>query len=146
MRGSFAGSTFVPEEIFEPKQLHMASLKIQADIGLLSVWCACGPFTSQKTFSFEQLCDLLELAKKELPNIGPFIDRTSTAARSPHLNVDFDEFMDALLAKIDETLSGIGNVISSAEEWRTTDGGSFNHTKALYRILRESVDDPLINR
>lgn len=36
---------------------------------LLHVWCACGPFSSSKTLSYEQLCDLIELVRKEQPNI-----------------------------------------------------------------------------
>lgn len=36
---------------------------------VLHVWCACGPFTSSKTLSYEQLCDLIELVRKERPNI-----------------------------------------------------------------------------
>lgn len=99
---------------------------------LLHVWCACGPFSSSKTLSYEQLCDLIELVKKERPHIlilvsakhfsvtekccaflrvvklqiGPFIDRTSPVVKSPQCCYTYDDLMGILLAKIDEALSG----------------------------------------
>uniref|UniRef100_A0A0R3RYD7 DNA polymerase alpha subunit B n=1 Tax=Elaeophora elaphi TaxID=1147741 RepID=A0A0R3RYD7_9BILA len=108
--GSFAGDVFVPDEIFEPKEPSTAPLRKQRDVDLLHVWCACGPFSSSKTLSYEQLCDFIKLVRKERPNvlilIGPFIDRTSAAVRSPQCCYTYDNLMDMLLAKIDDALSG----------------------------------------
>uniref|UniRef100_A0A915PZ82 DNA polymerase alpha subunit B n=1 Tax=Setaria digitata TaxID=48799 RepID=A0A915PZ82_9BILA len=98
LRGTFVSDVFVADEIFEPKEPLISSLQKQSNIDLLHVWCACGPFTSAKTLSYEQLCDLLEL-------IGPFIDRTSSAVKSAQCCYTYDEFMDMLLAKIDNALS-----------------------------------------
>uniref|UniRef100_A0A1I8EUL5 DNA polymerase alpha subunit B n=1 Tax=Wuchereria bancrofti TaxID=6293 RepID=A0A1I8EUL5_WUCBA len=112
LRGAFVGDNFFPDEIFEPKEPSIASLNKQSDIDLLHVWCACGPFTSSKTLSYEQLCDLMELVKKERPNIlilvliGPFIDRTSPVVKSPQCCYTYDDLMNMLLAKIDEVLLG----------------------------------------
>ncbi|VDK85612.1 unnamed protein product [Litomosoides sigmodontis] len=110
LRGSFAGDAFMPDEIFEPKEPSIAPLKKQSDIDFLHVWCACGPFTSSKTLSYEQLCDLIELVRKERPDIlilvGPFIDRTSPAVKSPQCCYTYSDLMDMLLAKIDDCLSG----------------------------------------
>ncbi|CAG9535205.1 unnamed protein product [Cercopithifilaria johnstoni] len=110
LRGSFAGDTFVPYEIFEPKEPSIAPLKKQPNIDLLHVWCACGPFSSSKTLSYEQLCDLIELVRKERPDIliliGPFIDRTSPIVKSPQCCYTYVDLMDMLLTKIDDALSG----------------------------------------
>ncbi|KAL4003344.1 DNA polymerase alpha/epsilon subunit B family protein [Acanthocheilonema viteae] len=110
LRGSFAGDIFIPDEIFEPKEPSIAPLKKQPGIDLLHVWCACGPFSSSKTLSYEQLCDLVELVRKERPNvlilIGPFIDRMSPVVKSPQCCYTYGDLMDMLLAKIDDALSG----------------------------------------
>ncbi|KAM3723083.1 DNA polymerase alpha subunit [Dirofilaria immitis] len=109
-RGVFVSDTFVPNEIFEPKEPPIAPLNKQQDIDLLHIWCACGPFSSSKTLSYEQLYDLIELVKEERPNIliliGPFIDRTSPVVRSPQCCYTYEDLMDVLLAKIDNALSG----------------------------------------
>ncbi|KAK6102034.1 DNA polymerase alpha/epsilon subunit B family protein [Brugia pahangi] len=110
LHGAFVGDNFFPDEIFEPKEPSIASLNKQSNIDLLHVWCACGPFTSSKTLSYEQLCDLMELVKKERPNIliliGPFIDRTSPVVKSPQCCYTYEDLMNMLLAKIDEVLLG----------------------------------------
>uniref|UniRef100_A0A8R1Y156 DNA polymerase alpha subunit B n=1 Tax=Onchocerca volvulus TaxID=6282 RepID=A0A8R1Y156_ONCVO len=108
--GTFVGEIFVPNEIFEPKEPSIASFNKQSDIDLLHVWCACGPFSSSKTLSYEQLYDLIELVRKERPDIliliGPFIDRTSPVVKSSQCCYTYNDFMDMLLAKIDDALSG----------------------------------------
>ncbi|EFO26626.2 DNA polymerase alpha subunit B family protein [Loa loa] len=112
-RGAFAGDIFVPDEIFEPKEPSAAPFNKQAEIDLLHVWCACGPFSSSKTLSYEQLCDLIELVRKERPNIliliGPFIDRTSPVVKSPQCCYTYDDVMEMLLTKIGEALLGINS-------------------------------------
>ncbi|MCP9258223.1 DNA polymerase alpha subunit B [Dirofilaria immitis] len=116
-RGVFVSDTFVPNEIFEPKEPPIAPLNKQQDIDLLHIWCACGPFSSSKTLSYEQLYDLIELVKEERPNIliliGPFIDRTSPVVRSPQCCYTYEDLMDVLLAKIDNALSG-----TNSSKWK----------------------------
>ncbi|VDM29810.1 unnamed protein product [Toxocara canis] len=63
------GSIFVPVEVFEPKKMQLSSIFRQPGIGRLHIWCAAGPFTSDDSFSYEQLCDLLDLAKQHQPHV-----------------------------------------------------------------------------
>ncbi|VDN06024.1 unnamed protein product [Thelazia callipaeda] len=110
MQGTFMGSLFVPDKIFEPKEPPLASFERQSGTDFLNVWCACGPFTSSTTLSYEQLYDFIELVNKEKPDvlilIGPFIDRTSSVVRSSKCCITYDELMETLLGKIDDALSG----------------------------------------
>ncbi|VDD92327.1 unnamed protein product [Enterobius vermicularis] len=102
------GCSFTPTEIFEPPLMSRATLNSQRGIDNLSLWCAAGPFTSADSLSYEQLYDLLELANKQSPDVlilmGPFIDRTSKAARSPTLTRTFTETFESLLANTCEVL------------------------------------------
>ncbi|VDN57165.1 unnamed protein product [Dracunculus medinensis] len=116
------GSCFTPTLLYEPKLPKMAKIT-RVQQSKFEIWCAAGPFTSPHTFSFEQLYDLLELAKTELPDVlilvntsqclkvGPFIDRTSVASDSPDLNISFEEFFECLLINIGDMLSRQVNLI-----------------------------------
>ncbi|VDK48546.1 unnamed protein product [Anisakis simplex] len=98
------GSLFVPSEIFEPAKMQLSSIVNKSVVDQLSIWCACGPFTSNDTLSYEQLYDLLSLVKQQKPNIlilmGPFVDRSSKAVLSPQFNMKFYDLFENLLLKI----------------------------------------------
>uniref|UniRef100_A0A158R5I2 DNA polymerase alpha subunit B n=1 Tax=Syphacia muris TaxID=451379 RepID=A0A158R5I2_9BILA len=100
----FPGKVFFMTSFF----LNIMYVLLVLITGSLSIWCAVGPFTSSDTFSFEQLCDFLELAVKEVPDViilmGPFIDSTSKIAHSSSLGRTYAELFEILLLNICDTL------------------------------------------
>lgn len=102
------GSTFTPTELFEPAKMQISPVIRQPGIDRLHVWCAAGPFTSADTLSYEQLFDLLELAKKERPHVlvlmGPIVDRTSAAVLSPHVSLTFTELLENLILNVSKMM------------------------------------------
>ncbi|CAO4369371.1 unnamed protein product [Caenorhabditis nigoni] len=99
------GEELQVDRIFTPKALPVNP--VETDI-TKDIWFACGPYTAMDNCGYEQLCELLDKAIAEKPDIlilaGPFVDRKNTFLNKPTLTITYDNLMEDLLCKIKEKL------------------------------------------
>ncbi|CAI4230725.1 unnamed protein product [Auanema sp. JU1783] len=102
--------TFLVKKDFPlPKLTTPDITKTEADY--LTIWSACGPYTSPDTCGYEPLYDLLEAVRKNPPNVlvlmGPFVDRKSKYFTSPTAQASYSSVQEILMIRIAQLLDRI---------------------------------------